>query len=664
MFRSLRWRLIAAFGLVILLTTLLNGLLSFWVTTNRFNLLITDQSQQQAQSIARLLELNYAYRGDWGYLNDLLAYSDQLVTSDAQVMYYLWTGQVDGHEIIAQTLQMDSQTLSDKIAEAEGGYAQVARERQVDPQALVQAIIRADQAAVDQAVADGKLSPEAAAQAMQVSETTAIAYVFGYNSTYGTRTLDWDELIAKKLGMPVKAFQKATTSNSVVEVAKTKGVSAQQLVDVLVAAEKQAAQEQDQNLNDKQAELSLKIEANTWIYQKDDNRELSFVDWGLSWYLGVMTQSKGRLLITNPAGQVLFDSAGDQVGEQLPASMLAQGAPLRDRVKGASLGTAIVAANRDYYSASQTAFLQGVAWSLVATGLLTGVIALLLGWLIARQVLIPVTALSEATRRLAQGDKSVILPVQSSDELGQMSQNFNHMAQALHEQQELRRRLVDDISHEIKTPLSIIKLELKANIDGLQTPQEAAAHIEREINLLQSLLEDLTYLAETDLDALQLAREPVDLSAITRAAVARWQPQAEANGIDLRLTQPTKPLPLIQADPFRLNQVLSNLITNALQHTSPGGQIEVCLRQEPASNGHKSAGLITTVRDTGCGIAPVDLPHIFERFYRTDRSRTRHTGGRGLGLAIVHQIIELHGGQVWAESQPGQGSTFGYRLPL
>jgi signal transduction histidine kinase len=200
----------------------------------------------------------------------------------------------------------------------------------------------------------------------------------------------------------------------------------------------------------------------------------------------------------------------------------------------------------------------------------------------------------------------------------------------------------------------------------MQTHGEAIPHVRREIELLRNLVNDLALLAETDEGALHLEASALDLGELADDAVTRWRSRAEAAGLELQLNTPAV-LPLVNADRLRISQVLGNLIANAIQHTPSGGKIEVRIEQAstvPGGDTPTGAYLSASVRDTGQGIPEEDLPHVFERFYRVDPSRSRGTGGRGLGLAIVNQIIELHGGSVWAESAEGAGTVIGFALPL
>jgi len=185
--------------------------------------------------------------------------------------------------------------------------------------------------------------------------------------------------------------------------------------------------------------------------------------------------------------------------------------------------------------------------------------------------------------------------------------------------------------------------------------------------MLDNLVNDVALLSEADEGDFRLDLEPADLGELTARAVDRWRPLAEAAGVELVL-EPAGRLPEVRVDSLRITQVLSNLMANALRHTLGGGRVAIRLVEaaaaEPNVEEVSVSYIWTTVSDTGEGISPEDLPHVYDRFYRSDPSRSRRTGGRGLGLAIAKRIIEGHDGRVWAESGEGEGSTFGYSLPI
>jgi len=285
-------------------------------------------------------------------------------------------------------------------------------------------------------------------------------------------------------------------------------------------------------------------------------------------------------------------------------------------------------------------------------------VALVLGWWLANRLAAPARALTAAARKLAEGNWNQQLPVRSGDEFGQMTAAFNEMAAEITRQAALRRRLVGDVAHELRTPLSVLRLELEAAQDGLQSSQDAVSHLGEELAILEGLVQDLGLLAQAEAGELPLNLQLQDLGELITSTVERWQGRAVARG--LTLTAQVQPsLPPLELDRLRINQVLTNLFSNALRHTPAGGRIVVDVR--PAN---EEQALLVSVQDTGQGIPPHVLPHIFERFYRADPARSRETGGAGLGLSIARQAVELHGGRLWAESELGVGSTFYFSIPI
>ena len=309
------------------------------------------------------------------------------------------------------------------------------------------------------------------------------------------------------------------------------------------------------------------------------------------------------------------------------------------------------------YRTESHGFLNTLLYITVIGGTLTvGVAILLAAWLSGR-ITAPVTALTEATQAIAQGDTTQ-LPVTSSDELGQMSAAFNQMTSALDTQRDLRRRLINDVSHELNTPLSVIQLEAKGLRDGLQTPESASDHIIQEVGRLRGLVTDLNWLAETDYGEMRLTLETSSIHELLTAEVDRWQPQSQSRQVELSL-QVSADLPDMDLDRMRISQALGNVLSNAINYTEAGGNIVLRARLD------NDEALAISIIDDGIGIHAADLPHVFDRFYRTDQSRSRGIAGTGLGLAITRAIVEAHGGTVAATSEGlGQGVTVTCRLPL
>jgi signal transduction histidine kinase len=321
----------------------------------------------------------------------------------------------------------------------------------------------------------------------------------------------------------------------------------------------------------------------------------------------------------------------------------------------------------------EAGFLSAVNRSLIWAVVAAGLAAVLLTLLLSRRILGPVEALTEAARAMQKGDLSRRVAVASGDEIGALARAFNAMADGLDSQEWLRRNMVSDVAHELRTPLTNIRGYLEALRDGVARPTPAMLEsLHEEALLLNHLIDDLQDLALAEAGQLRLAPRPSGLPAIVEQAIEATRPAAAEKG--LRVVAALAPsLPPAHVDPERVGQVLRNLLNNAIRHTPAGGAISVLATTDhrPPTAGRDGqssvvgcpSSVVVTVRDTGPGIAPEHLPHIFDRFYRADHSRSRATGGAGLGLAIVRQLVEAHGGRAWAESAPGEGACFSFTLP-
>jgi signal transduction histidine kinase len=306
---------------------------------------------------------------------------------------------------------------------------------------------------------------------------------------------------------------------------------------------------------------------------------------------------------------------------------------------------------------AQEVFVSSVNRSLLLAVLIAGGVALLAAFLLSRRILGPIEALTAAARHLGQGDLSRRVEVRSRDEIGELAQAFNGMADSLARVEQLHRNMVSDIAHELRAPLTNIRCQLETLQDGLAAPgPEIIASIHEEAMLLHRLIEDLQALALAEAGQLRLRCEPVDLHAVINQAINASQPQVASKQLALKVDAPPD-LPLVQADSERIGQVLRNLLINAITHTPRQGRIEIRARSTGVE-------VEVIVKDSGPGIEPEQAANIFERFYRVDRSRARSTGGAGLGLAIVKQLVSAHGGRVWVESTAGQGAVFIFTLPL
>jgi len=292
----------------------------------------------------------------------------------------------------------------------------------------------------------------------------------------------------------------------------------------------------------------------------------------------------------------------------------------------------------------------------VLAGLAAGAAAIALGALLTRTLVRPLRTVEEGARRIAAGDLTHRVSVTSDDELGDLAARFNEMADALERQEMLRRSMMADIAHELRTPLAAIRAQVEAVQDGIfEATPENIGPVHDQVLLLGRLVDDLRELALAEAGQLPMERTEVDVRELVGRAVTAVQPGATKKGVSLS-AMVAEGVPPVQGDPQRLEQVLGNLLANALRHTEPGGSITVRAESEGAC-------VRLSVTDTGIGIAPKDLPRIFDRFYRADPSRAKTNGGTGLGLSIAKKLIEAHGGDISAASTPGQGATFTVRLP-
>ncbi len=290
-------------------------------------------------------------------------------------------------------------------------------------------------------------------------------------------------------------------------------------------------------------------------------------------------------------------------------------------------------------------------------GLLAVAIALLLTFILSRHILAPVKALASATREFGKGDFSHRVDFKDRGEMGELGSSFNAMADDLERNERLRRNMVADVAHELRTPISNLRGYLEAISDGLVRPDEAAIHsLSEEASSLSRLVDDLQELSLADAGELRLVFQPEDISRLIRETVTALQAEAAANGLTMSASLPAA-LPEVNIDSHRIKQVLYNLLDNAVAHTGPEGRITITAWQEEGR-------VYVSVADTGEGIPAEDLPLIFERFYRVDKSRTRSTGGTGLGLTIVKRLVEAHGGRIDVRSKPGQGATFTFSVPI
>ena len=354
--------------------------------------------------------------------------------------------------------------------------------------------------------------------------------------------------------------------------------------------------------------------------------------------------------LVGPDRTVIFSSQPSSVGQSYSSRDLGDAVPLE--AGGETVGWLVrspVPAER-LYDSPEGMFLQRVNRAALISALTAAGLALLLGGLLALTLTRSLRELKDATEDISRGNLGRQVKIQSRDELGDLATSFNKMSQDLARATRSRRQMTADIAHDLRTPLSVIAGYTEALSEGkLSGNAEVYEVLHQETQYLRRLIDDLRILSLADAGELPLQFQPVSPQACLEQALNRYLFTAGEKNISLRL-EAGPGLPLVNGDPERLNQVFDNLIGNALRHTPSGG--EILLTARPADG-----QVQFQVRDSGTGIAPEDLPNIFNRFYRGDKSRSGE-GESGLGLAIAKSIVTAHGGSITVESTPGQGATF------
>ncbi len=353
-------------------------------------------------------------------------------------------------------------------------------------------------------------------------------------------------------------------------------------------------------------------------------------------------------LLVDDAGSVVVPGQGYRVGDLVSAGSLAGGIPIE--VDGNNVGTLYLQSGAFDVEPAERAFLNRVNLALAVGAVGGTAAAVVLGVVLARSLTRPLRELTSGARAVAAGELDTQVPVRSSDELGELAEAFNQMNADLITARDRRRQLTADVAHELRTPLSVILGHSEGIREGvLEASEENIAVIHEEAQRLERLVEDLRMLSLVESGELPLDLGAYDPMALLQNTAASYRALARDKGIDLDVSA-TEELPEIRIDMDRMGQVLSNLVSNAMRHTPEGGSV---LMTALASNG----GVEIQVKDSGPGIDPQDLPHVFERFYRADKSRQRDGAGSGLGLAIAKSLTEAQGGTIRAESRLGHGTT-------
>lgn len=380
-------------------------------------------------------------------------------------------------------------------------------------------------------------------------------------------------------------------------------------------------------------------------------------DWeGIQPFVGQVASLYGqRIVLTDARGKVIADSEADLLGEQYQPE--SSGSVISPKWSGRTLGTLYISPRLPTDPISLMRLSAPIIRYTIWGGLIAAGIALAITFFLSKRISDPVRKLTLATRHLGKGDLSQRVHIKDRSEVGELAQAFNSMAEDLEHDKQVQQNMIADVAHEIRTPLSNITGYLEAIRDGVIEPdRNIIRSLSEEAFLLSRLVEDLQELSLAEVGELKLARRYEDVAKIVMEVMVSVMGKAEEKGV-IVLKNISQNLPEAYIDPHRISQVLRNLLENAIAHTRKGDEIIVDVSQ-------KDDRVEISVSDTGEGILPDELPRIFERFYRVDKSRTRATGGSGLGLTIARRLVEAHGGWIRAESEPGKGSRFYLNIPI
>lgn len=353
-----------------------------------------------------------------------------------------------------------------------------------------------------------------------------------------------------------------------------------------------------------------------------------------------------RIVLLDSTGGVVADTLADPTSVKTLQPIMV---PLIDE-RGIQIGSLIVVSgfNTDFLINLRKGARRAVSGVTLWAALASSIISIGLSYRLTR----PLQKLSQAAATLAEAGDVEKIPVTRRDEVGELTVSFNEMVDRIQHQRQLRQQMVADIAHELRTPLSIIRLELSSVADGLQDPTVATVSMQQELDALEKLIGDLNLLALADAHELKLNLREVDAVDFLTQAVRQWEQPARQSSMLIELKLPPREEILMQADERRLYQILNNLVGNALRYASASPTLEISLAV-------KDGGSVQfSVRDFGPGIPPEDIPHLFDRFYRVTQHEGSKTGGSGLGLAIAKRLVDLHAGKIWCESRLGEGTLF------
>jgi two-component system, OmpR family, sensor histidine kinase BaeS len=364
----------------------------------------------------------------------------------------------------------------------------------------------------------------------------------------------------------------------------------------------------------------------------------------------------GGVPLLSPEEQILFFR-----GQAEPNSVIQHGFHQSIIVNGTKIGTVYT----DQWESTEALqmkdyILNSMIIEGFRIGILTAVVALLLGLWLTWRLTLPLKRLIPTIEQIAHGDLHIQIPITSKDEYGKVTEALNHMAQQLQRAEEIRKQLTADVAHELRTPLAIIQVQMENIQDsGRDVPPETLLPIQDEVIRLSKLVDDLHQLTLAESGKLLLDRKPTDLVPILDRIADMLKPEADERQISISRSCPTQKM-IASIDPNRITQVFYNLLINALRYTPSEGTITIHMTHTD----HKGSRFATvSIKDNGVGILTEKLPYLFDRFYRVEESRSRHTGGLGLGLSIAKEYVEANQGFILVNSEVGKGSTFTVYLP-
>jgi len=373
-----------------------------------------------------------------------------------------------------------------------------------------------------------------------------------------------------------------------------------------------------------------------------------------------------RTILVDRNGLVVADSELDNVGRQYNPTWLGKEQQALD-IRDGNNKVGVLYIGPEILPQGSAASIQSVSssinWFLLWGAIMAIIVALVITLFLSQRISAPIHAITSAASKLGKGDFSQRVNFKGKDEVGKLVQTFNSMAGELMSMtdnliraKQLQQNLIADVAHELRTPVAGIRAYMEAIQDGLLEPtKENLNSIYEDIGLLSRLIGDLQVLSQADSNELNLMCQPENIATVIHRVMESMQSQVSIKGIKLSIDLPSI-LPAVEIDALRVSQVLRNLLDNAISHTPQGGKIEVTAKEYEGY-------IEVKVSDTGEGIPKEELPNIFERFYRVDKSRTRATGGSGLGLTIAKRLVEAHGGEINVQSELGKGSSFTFTIP-